>query len=209
MLTQIFELFHKGGYVMWPMLLLSLVGVTVVIERVIFYARHQRRRQVEHVTEIMNKVEVGDFDGAIALGKGSRDYVSNILAAGLAERHLSLDDALAKAAAIELNHMNQGLPIMDTVVTAAPLLGLLGTVTGMMKSFFGLGEGLGEAGAGVLTGGIAEALIATACALAVAFFCLVPYNYCHSRVEQARHDIEDSFHRLALAMKKQSEAAAA
>lgn len=209
MLTKIFELFHQGGPVMWPMLLLSLVGVTVVIERVLFYWRHQRRRQVEDVATVLKKVESGDYEGAIAVGKGSRDYVANILAAGLAERHTSLDDALTKAAAAEINHMNEGLSLMDTVVTAAPLLGLLGTVTGMMKSFFSLGEDMGAAGAGALTGGIAEALIATACALAVAFFCLVPYNYCHSRVEHARHEIESAFNDLTMAMKRQSESAAA
>lgn len=196
LLNTMFTLFHKGGPIMWPMLLVSLLGVTVVIERLIFYWRHGRRRRPGHVDQMMKLVEKGDFDGAIKLGKESPDFVCNVLAEGLSHRDTSLSDALVRAANEEINQMNQGLPIMDTCVTAAPLVGLLGTVTGMMKSFFALGDEVGSAAA--LTGGIAEALIATAAALAVAVICVVPYNYCYSRVEQARHEIEDACFRLEL-----------
>jgi biopolymer transport protein ExbB len=198
LLQQMFDLFHKGGPIMWPMLLCSILGVTVVTERLIFYWRHAKRRRPEDVRRILKLAEQDDFDGAIRLGKGSVDYVANVLAEGLENRDASLTEALARAAAEELNSMNQGLPIMDTCVTAAPLIGLLGTVTGMMKSFFALGDEIESAAA--LTGGIAEALIATASALAVAVICVVPYNYCYSRVEQARHDIEDACYRLELIM---------
>lgn len=195
---QMFKLFHEGGMIMWPMLLVSLLGVTVVVERIIFYWRHSSRRRPEHVAEILKLVEHGKIDDAIVLGRSSPDYVATVLAEGLENRDASMSDALARAAAEEVNQMNQGLPIMDTVVTAAPLIGLLGTVSGMMKSFFALGDEISSASA--LTGGIAEALIATACALAVAVICVVPYNYCYSRVEQARHDIEDACFRLELLM---------
>lgn len=204
LLEKMFELFHKGGPIMWPMLLVSLLGVTVVIERLIFYFRHSQRRRPEDIDQMMKLVEAGDFDGAIKLGEGSRDYVANVLAEGLEHRSTSMTDALTRAAAEEVNQMNQGLPIMDTCVTAAPLIGLLGTVSGMMKSFFSLGDEIGSASA--LTGGIAEALIATACALAVAVICVVPYNYCYSRVEQARHEIEDACFRLELLMVKLNKA---
>lgn len=195
---QMFDLFHKGGPIMWPMLLVSLLGVTVVVERIVFYWRHNSRRRPQHVDEVLRLVEAGKFAEAIKLGESSPDFVANILAEGLENRNISLSDALARAAAEEVNGMNQGLPIMDTVVTAAPLIGLLGTVSGMMRSFFALGDEIGSASA--LTGGIAEALIATACALAVAVICVVPYNYCYSRVEQARHEIEDACFRLELLM---------
>lgn len=193
---QMFDLFHKGGMIMWPMLLVSLLGLTVVVERILFYWRHNSRRRPEHVDQVLNLVDQGKVDEAIRIGAASPDFVANILAEGLVHRNVSLSDALARAAAEEVNGMNQGLPIMDTVVTAAPLIGLLGTVSGMMKSFFALGDEIDSASA--LTGGIAEALIATACALAVAVICVVPYNYCYSRVEQARHEIEDACFRLEL-----------
>lgn len=198
LIQQMFDLFHKGGGIMWPMLLVSILGITVVVERLIFYWRHNGRRRPADVDQVLKLAEAGKFDEAIKAGYASPDYVANILAEGLENRNISLSDALARAAAEEVNIMNQGLPIMDTCVTAAPLIGLLGTVSGMMKSFFALGEEIDSAGA--LTGGIAEALIATACALAVAVICVVPYNYCYSRVEQARHEIEDACFRLELLM---------
>lgn len=197
-LQQSFYLFQQGGMIMWPMLLVSLLGVTVVVERLIFYWRHGNRRRPEHVEQILQLTEQGKFDEAVKLGKSSPDFVATILAEGIENRNVSLTDALARASAEEVHSMNTGLPIMDTCVTAAPLIGLLGTVSGMMKSFFALGDDISSAGA--LTGGIAEALIATACALAVAVICVVPYNYCYSRVEQARHEIEDACFRLELLM---------
>ena len=195
---QAFYMFQTGGWIMWPMLLCSLLGVTVVTERLIFYSRHSGRRRPQHVDQILQLTEQGKIDEAIKLGKSSPDFVANILAEGLENRNVSLTDALARASNEEVHSMNTGLPIMDTCVTAAPLIGLLGTVSGMMKSFFALGDEISSAGA--LTGGIAEALIATACALAVAVICVVPYNYCYSRVEQARHEIEDACYRLELLM---------
>ena len=191
------ELFIKGGPIMWPILLTSIVALTVVIERVIFVIRERVRRDPETVRRIFECVERGDFSGAAAAGASSQDYVAKTLTYALNNRDRSVSDALMRAAHWELKRYNRGLTVLDTVITLAPLLGLLGTVTGMIQSF-GLigGEEIGAPRA--IAGGIAEALIATSAGLAVAILALLPFNYLNARLEEARGDIQDAGTHLEL-----------
>ena len=94
---------------------------------------------------------------------------------GLNHVHTSLQGALQLAAGIELERAGRFLTVMDTLVTLAPLLGLLGTVTGLMRAFLSVGSA--ELSVGAVTGGIGEALIATACGLGIAIFSLIPFNF--------------------------------
>ncbi|HXB02071.1 MAG TPA: MotA/TolQ/ExbB proton channel family protein [Opitutaceae bacterium] len=196
------ELFKKGGPVMWPILVISLVGFTVVIERLIFIFRENSAREHEVVEKILEKVEARDIDGGVEIGRQSRDFVARILTYALSNKDLSLSNAFIRAANQEMTRFNQGLATLDTVITAAPLLGLLGTVTGMMRTFGALGGGDIGAAAGQITGGVAEALIATCCGLFIAVTCLFPYNYLNARVEEARHEVDDAFNALELIIKK-------
>jgi len=194
------QLFIAGGVVMWPMILLSFVALTVVIERVIFAIVEKGRRKPEAIHAILNKVEEGDIDGAIAVGKeNSSDFVARIVVAAL-ENRSSMSDAFGTTASAELARFSQGLAILDTAITAGPLLGLLGTVTGMMGAF---GQISGELGAPTaITGGIAEALVATACGLCLAVTSLIPYAYLNSMQEDARRSIEEAGMSLELALSK-------
>ncbi|MCM8811782.1 MAG: MotA/TolQ/ExbB proton channel family protein [Candidatus Omnitrophica bacterium] len=191
------DLFMKGGPVMWPLLVSSLVAVSVVIERLLFIAREKRRRSPELVEQILSSAETGQIDEAIRAGKNSEDFVARTLVYGLTHREKSFSNALFRAANQELKRFNQGLPVLDTIITLAPLLGLLGTVTGMIRSFGLLGNSALEAPT-VITGGIAEALIATAFGLAIAIVALIPFNYLNARQEEARHEIEDASTHLEL-----------
>ena len=101
---------------------------------------------------------------------------------------------------MELQRFSQGLPILDTAITLAPLLGLLGTVTGMIHAFGLLGSNE-LSGPTVITGGFAQALIATACGLGIAIIALIPFNYLNARLEEARHEIEDTVTHLELILK--------
>jgi len=102
-----------------------------------------------------------------------------------------------------LKRFSRGLSVLDTAITLAPLLGLLGTVTGLIRSFRLLGtQELTSPTA--ITGGIAEALIATACGLNIAIMALIPFNYLNARLEEARHDIEDSTTQLELLLRPRS-----
>ncbi|MBI3884689.1 MAG: MotA/TolQ/ExbB proton channel family protein [Opitutae bacterium] len=196
------ELFEAGGYIMWPILIVSFLMITVVTERLIFIFRENSRRDRAIVEQMMDKVEKRDIDGAVELGKKSQDYVARILTYALTHKEFSMANAFTRAANQELQRFSQGIPTLDTCITAAPLLGLLGTVTGMMNTFAALGTGDIGAAAGKITGGVAEALIATACGLAIAVTGLLPYNVLNSRVEEARHEVEDASNSLEILLKK-------
>ncbi len=199
-MDELFRLFERGGPIMWPMLFLSLMGLTVVVERLAFMWRERRLRCTADADRVLTLAEQGRFDDAVAHGLASTDYVARILAEGLEHRETSMSESLLRGANAHLARMNEGLSLLDTIITAAPLLGLLGTVTGMMRAFFGL-QGTLDAPV-VITGGIAEALIATAAGLAVAIVCLFPFNYCNARLEAARHEVEDACNKLEVILAK-------
>jgi biopolymer transport protein ExbB len=197
------ELFKAGGPVMWPVLLVMFLGLTVVVERLLFIVRENSYRDHAMVEKMMEKVEARDVDGAVAIGSKSKDFVARVLVYALSNKDTSLSNAFIRASNQELARFQQGLATLDTVITAAPLLGLLGTVTGMMRTFGSLGEGGDIASkAGSITGGVAEALIATACGLAIAVSALFPFNYLNARLEEARHEVEDASNALELIIKK-------
>ena len=185
---------------MWPLLITSIITLTVVIERFIFLLRERAMRQPKIIEKIFNEVEVGNIEQAILLGDKSKDFVVTTLVYGLRHRDHALANALMQAANTELQRFAEGLPILDTAITLAPLLGLLGTVTGMIHAFGLLGNSE-LSGPTVITGGIAQALIATACGLGIAIVALLPFNYLNARLEEARHEIEDTVTHLELILK--------
>jgi biopolymer transport protein ExbB len=136
------------------------------------------------------------------MGRKSRDFIAKILVYSLSNRQYSLSNAFIRASGQELARFQQGMATLDTCITAAPLLGLLGTVTGMMRTFGALGGGDIGAAASQITGGVAEALIATACGLAIAIMGLLPFNYLNARAEQAKQDVADVSHALEILIKK-------
>ena len=107
---------------------------------------------------------------------------------GLNHVHTSLQGALQLAAGIELKRAGRFLTVMDTLVTLAPLLGLLGTVTGLMGAFLHIGSA--ELSVSAVTGGIGQALIATACGLGIAIFALIPFNFFSAKLTQLQFDLE-------------------
>jgi biopolymer transport protein ExbB len=195
------ELFDHGGIIMWPILIISFLGITVVVERMLFIIRENSNREPEVVEKMLERCEARDVEGAIELGKKSKDFVARILTYALTHRESSLSNAFIRASNQELNRFQQGMATLDTVITAAPLLGLLGTVTGMMRTFGNM-QGDIAAAAGQITGGVAEALIATACGLAIAIMGLLPYNYLNARAEEAKHEVADASNALELILRK-------
>lgn len=179
--TNLWHIFEKGGPIMWPLLLSSIAALAVVIERVLFLLNEQRKRSPKSVAAFFAAVTKGDLQGAIALSKRSHDAVVTTMGYALERRDQSLGHALTYAETRTLKRYRRGLAVLDTVITLAPLLGLLGTVTGMMASFAVIGGDLSSPGA--ITGGIAEALIATAFGLMIAIVCLIPFNYLNNRIE--------------------------
>jgi biopolymer transport protein ExbB len=201
--TDLLGLFVKGGPIMWPLLATSIIACAVVLERMVFLYRERKHRDRQAVESVLKEVKRGSFDTAITAARGSQDFVARTLLYALEHRGEKLESAVLRAANLELKRYNRGLSALDTVVTLAPLLGLLGTVTGMIHAF-GL-VGADELGAPTaITGGIAEALIATAFGLCIAITALIPFNFLNTRLEEARHDIEDAASQLELFLRKKS-----
>lgn len=180
--------FRKGGPIMWPILIVSIVGLTVVIERCIWWGGRWFRRDPKRIEKVFTAIEHGDTAEASRLSRGSRDPVLRMLWNGLNHQHSSLEAALQVAAGIEIKRAGRFLVVMDTLVTLAPLLGLLGTITGLIRSFSFLGNE--ELAVQAVTGGIAEALIATACGLGIAIFALIPFNFFTSRVSNLEFELQ-------------------
>ena len=192
--------FKRGGPIMWPLLALAVLAITVILERLLFLALEKKRRNHTAVAAIMGALEKGRPDDAIRAGQNIKDFVARCLVYALSHRKKSLSDALMRSAAQEMMRYTRGISLLDTVVTMAPLLGLLGTVTGMISAFGMMGGS--ELGAPTaITGGIAEALIATTFGLGIALTALVPLNFLHARCEGARHEMEDAMSHLELLMK--------
>ncbi len=186
--NPVIDFFLKGGPIMWPILVVSIVAVAVIIERVIWWTRERSRREPEKIEKVFEAVETGNLKQASSLSRDSQDPVLRMMWHGLNHYHASMEGALQVASGIEIQRASRFLPIMDTIITLAPLLGLLGTVTGIMGAFQAVGKSGLDAGA--VSGGIGEALIATAVGLGIAMLTLIPYNYFSSKVERLKFELE-------------------
>ena len=183
------SLFIKGGPVMYALLACSIITTTVIIERVLFWIREDMHRDRALVYNILELSRKGDWEAIRQQVTGSKDYVIRILIAGILHKDFSMTKAMESAAADQVKRMRRYLYILDTMVTIAPLLGIFGTVTGVMTSFEALGiSGIERPFA--VTAGIAEVLICTASGLAIAIPSVFFYNYFNSKTEAAVVTIE-------------------
>ena len=180
--------FIKGGPIMWPILICSLIALTVVLERGVWWFRQKTLRQSSKLEKAFGFIENGDLKEASELTRTSQDPRLRTLWHGLNHHHTTMQSALQVASGLEIQRASRFLGVMDTIITLAPLLGLLGTVTGIMGAFNAVGQnGLDPES---VSAGIGEALIATACGLSIAMGTLIPYNYFTSKVEHLKFELE-------------------
>ncbi|MDP9099927.1 MAG: MotA/TolQ/ExbB proton channel family protein [Verrucomicrobiota bacterium] len=196
--------FNHGGPIMWPILVVSIVALAVVLERIFWWLGRWMRRDPKRIEKVFTAIEVGDVAEASRLSRDSRDPVLRMMWNGLNHQHASLQGALQVAAGIEIKRAGRFLVVMDTLVTLAPLLGLLGTIVGLMKAFGSLGNE--ELAVVTVTGGIAEALIATACGLGIAIFSLIPFNFFTSRVSNLEFELQTAATNLEVMLEAQNKA---
>lgn len=190
----------KGGIVMIPLLACSLVSLALTLERWFFWRRIKSQKTVQ---TMLGLAEAGEFDKAMKLGLDSPQPIARVLAAGLAHRNPSPAKAMEAVAQAQIPVLKSRLGALDTIITLAPLLGLLGTVVGMIDSFDIMSEaGMGQPHA--VTGGVAEALIATATGLLIAILTLVPYNYFTTRAEKEMDAMEHFSSSLELLLHEQA-----
>lgn len=182
----------KGGVVMIPLLICSVVAVAVLIERhaTIMKARADASEAVSNAEDALYS---GNVDRAAKLLESHDSAVCRVLAAGVRNWHLGercVERAMEEQGARETSALTCRLGWLDTIITIAPLLGLLGTVTGMISAFHVIATKQGISTPTAITGGVAEALIATATGLAIAIFTLVGYNALQEKIKGIVADVE-------------------
>jgi biopolymer transport protein ExbB len=192
--SAVVALLAKGGPVMIPLAVCSVVALAVVLERAWTWRGLGRRHDAEAV---LARAAAGKWEDACKVGEASRSPVARVLAAGIRHRNPAATLAMEATARTEMARLKRFLPVLDTIITLSPLLGLLGTVTGMISAF-GVMAQSGMNAPDAITGGVGEALIATAAGLGVAIAALVPFNFFHSRVETLLDTIERYGSRLEL-----------
>lgn len=183
--------FAKGGPVMWPLLLLSVLGLAVAVWRWMAL-RTAARNIVPFMKALRERVIAGDLPGAIAICEQHPSPVASIVKAGLLRHGRPKEDierSLQEASAHELASLERGLVILATIAMIAPLLGFLGTVTGMINSFDALAR-VGLNNPAAVASGISEALITTAAGLIIAIPVQMAYNYLVARVNGLVRDME-------------------
>jgi biopolymer transport protein ExbB len=178
------EYFIKGGPVMYPLLLCSLISLTVIIERTIFWIRVDIQRSRPLVEEVLELFRQGDLEAIRRKTAASPNRILRILITGILHREYNAAKAMEAAAVEEVKDMRRYMTVMDTMITVAPLFGIFGTVLGIISSFEVLGT-TGIENPLAVTAGIAQALITTVAGLAIAIVTIFPYNYFNNKIENA------------------------
>uniref|UniRef100_UPI00405761D2 MotA/TolQ/ExbB proton channel family protein n=1 Tax=Candidatus Electrothrix sp. TaxID=2170559 RepID=UPI00405761D2 len=188
-MMQVYEILGSGGPVMWPLLACSLAVGTVVIERALFWIGLEKHRNRKLMDEVLSLAETGQWEEIKEKTAGCQDHVIRVLAVGIMHRDYDMGKAMEAEAGRMYQQMSRFMPVLDTMITLAPLLGILGTVLGIISSFNMLGES-GLADPRLVTSGIAQALITTATGLTIAIIAVVPYNFFNTRINRAVHVME-------------------
>ncbi len=182
-----YDYFKHGGPIMYPIVVVALILVAVIVERCVFWLLLKKRRQPVVLEKVLAAMEHQDFQAAVSHAKRCEDPVVRTMYHGLTHVHGSLQGALQVAAGMEIKRAGRFMVLIDTCITLAPLLGLLGTVTGIMKSFK---EVTGELGVTAVSTGIGEALIATAAGLSIAIAGVFFLNWFNELIEGLKFELE-------------------
>ncbi|MEK6795135.1 MAG: MotA/TolQ/ExbB proton channel family protein [Spirochaetota bacterium] len=188
---NLFDVFNKGGLVMYPIALCSVIAVAFIIEKFIYL--HRIRIDVDNlIARVKASLEAGKMMEAIAACDAAPGPIATVFKAGLKKADGGRDvikEAIETAANVEIPKIERFLPALATIGSIAPLLGLLGTIFGMIRAFNVIAmQGTGDPHA--MAGGISEALIATAAGLIVAIPAVIAYNYFLNRVNAFISDME-------------------
>jgi biopolymer transport protein ExbB len=192
------EIVQAGGTLMWPIILCSIVAAAIVLER-LWTLQDRRVLPPDLTRKVWKLVEANQINDKVIAALEQNSPLGKLLAAGLANRHRPrevLMERLEDAGRHVVHELERFLNTLGTIAGVSPLLGLLGTVTGIIKAFNAINAG-GAGDPRMLSGGIAEALVATAAGLCVAIPSLVAYRYLRGRVDTIVVEMEKNALRLA------------
>jgi len=189
---NLLDIFLKGGFIMWFILLSSIIGLAVSIDRFIML-RKAKINVPAFMVRIRGFIKKKDISGAISYCMQEKSPVANIVRKGLKKYkygHDRVKDAIENAGSQEVSKLEKGLSVLASVAGIAPLLGFLGTVTGMIQAFMTIQDLAGAANPSDLAGGIWEALITTAFGLIIGIPAFALYNYFLSAVKKLVGEME-------------------
>jgi len=189
---NLFEIYMKGGLVMWAILFCSIVALAVAIDRFLVL-RKAKINLPAFLVRIRGFIKNKDMSGAASFCLWEKSPIGNMVRKGLKKfgmGHERVKEAIENAGRQEVSKLEKGLAILATVAGVAPLLGFLGTVTGMIQAFMRIEDLAGAASPSDLAGGIWEALLTTAFGLIVGIPAYVAYNYFLSWITRFVADME-------------------
>lgn len=186
------ELVLKGGWVMAPIILLSLIAIYIFVERfyVITRAGHE---DMNFMNRIKDYIYDSKIDAAVALCKSSKSPASRMVEKGITRIGRPLNDvntAIENVGKLEVYKLEKGLPTLATVAGAAPMIGFLGTVIGMIKAFYDMSNAGNNIDVSLLSSGIYTALVTTVAGLIVGILAYFAYNLLVSKVEKVIFRLE-------------------
>ena len=204
-----FDCLSKGGILVVPILFCSVVALAIFIERFIrFYQMRKRGYGLE--TKVVRHLERGEDDLASKIAGSSDSPMGHVLSRAMEVKdhdRETLETVIAHATDQEITNLSRYLQALATIANITPILGLLGTVTGMIKAFMVIQEMGGKVNAAVLAGGIWEAMMTTALGLAVALPAMVGHSYLVSRVNRYEYRLQDGAVTFIKAISKQKKSA--
>lgn len=192
--VSILDLILAGGFMMIPLFLLSILVVYIFIERVLTI-RKAARTPNQFIEKIRNLVLAGDINGAKLLCAQTDSPIAKMIEKGISRIGSPLKNievSIENVGRIEIYKLEKGLSLMATISGAAPMLGFLGTVTGMIQAFIAIAQEEGSVSPKLLSGGIYEAMVTTAAGLAIGIVAYLGYNYLVSQVQKVIHKMEYS-----------------
>ncbi|MBA7540139.1 Tol-Pal system protein TolQ [subsurface metagenome] len=194
------DILEQGGVIMWIIIFLSVVAAVIIIERLLFF-RKIRLDEEKMINRLKSTLQKSHFDEALSICENNPSPITNLMRVGIEHRSYpseTIKQTILDAANLEIPSMEKHLPALGTITHIAPLLGLLGTVTGNISAFGVLGR-LGSVGdPGLLAKGIAEALLTTAAGLIVAIPAIIFYNYLVNKVNHIIIRLENRVNELVL-----------
>ena len=181
----------QGGPIMWPLFLCGVISIAVIIDRFLAIGTAVRSNE-QFLARVGEMVKAGRLAAALALCEETSGRIPAVIAGGIRTDHLDhvwVERSMEEMALKQLPDLTSRLSVLDSIVTLAPLLGLLGTVTGMISAFKVVGTAAGV-NPTAITGGVSEALVATSAGLTIAIVTLPLYNLLAERVKDNVAEIE-------------------
>jgi len=199
--TEFFDIVDKGGLLVWPILFCSLIGMSIFIERFLYYRKVEKNSNYHRLQSVFNLLHQGDIEHALVEAKkraNPYDVGNRIVVEALAVENPdreTLELVLIHGVEREITTLSKNLSTLGVLASSAPLLGLLGTVTGMIKAFIVVQTMGGSVNASVLAGGIWEAMLTTAMGLLVA----IPLLFFHNLLESKLRNLQSTLEEVAIA----------